>query len=178
MEATKRQLWALFCLTGKDWRGKSLTKEEASKLISQYKKEKDKEMYRVIEAIKRGIERGYKAEKETEEPMAIIYDADLAGNPIPDGKMYVHERFSGCGTVYLGVYKEMKLINILKRIREMKRLPFTVEIGKSRIGHSVVINGRSYSNGNIESLTAWYRCIAEELRKIGYDNVYPLSYLD
>ena len=34
-KATSRQLWALYCITKKDYRNDNLTKEEASKLISE-----------------------------------------------------------------------------------------------------------------------------------------------
>ena len=34
-KATPRQLWALYCITKKDYRNSNLTKEEASKLISE-----------------------------------------------------------------------------------------------------------------------------------------------
>ena len=34
-KATSRQLWALYCITKKDYRNENLTKEEASKLISE-----------------------------------------------------------------------------------------------------------------------------------------------
>ena len=36
--ATKRQRWALFCLTKKDYREVCISKEEASTMISQYNK--------------------------------------------------------------------------------------------------------------------------------------------
>ena len=35
LKATSRQLWALYCITKKDYRNENLTKEEASKLISE-----------------------------------------------------------------------------------------------------------------------------------------------
>ena len=46
-KATPRQLWALYCITKKDYRNSNLTKEEAAKLISKlgspdYKKVKKK----------------------------------------------------------------------------------------------------------------------------------------
>ena len=34
-KATSRQLWALYCITKKDYRNENLTKEEAAKLISE-----------------------------------------------------------------------------------------------------------------------------------------------
>ena len=34
-KATSRQLWALYCITKKDYRNKNLSKEEAAKLISE-----------------------------------------------------------------------------------------------------------------------------------------------
>lgn len=38
--ASRKQLWALYCLTKKDYRGKSLTMGEASKLIEKFNAEK------------------------------------------------------------------------------------------------------------------------------------------
>lgn len=40
LPATKKQLWALFCLTKKDHRDKNLTMEQASDLIGKFKKDK------------------------------------------------------------------------------------------------------------------------------------------
>ena len=34
-KATSRQLWALYCITKKDYRNENLSKEEAAKLISE-----------------------------------------------------------------------------------------------------------------------------------------------
>ncbi len=36
MEATSRQLWALYCATKKDYRNEKLTKEQASKMLSEF----------------------------------------------------------------------------------------------------------------------------------------------
>lgn len=36
-KATSRQLWALYCITKRDYRGDNLSKKEASELIASFK---------------------------------------------------------------------------------------------------------------------------------------------
>lgn len=40
--ATKRQLWALYCITKQDWRNKNISKDEASKLINKLNNKNNK----------------------------------------------------------------------------------------------------------------------------------------
>lgn len=51
--ATKRQLWALFCMTKKDYRNENLTKGEASELISKLMAEKNGEKSNVTATTKK-----------------------------------------------------------------------------------------------------------------------------
>jgi len=56
--ATKRQRWALFCLTKEDWREKSITKQEAKELIDAYTKDKGIPNMRAKTIINRAIMQG------------------------------------------------------------------------------------------------------------------------
>jgi hypothetical protein len=60
--ATSRQLWALFCMTKKDYRGKGLTKQQASDLIGELKSGKK------IEDV------GEKKQKEDENALVKVGD--------------------------------------------------------------------------------------------------------
>jgi len=48
VEATKRQRWALFCLTRLDWRQVDLSKEEASEIIRLFKQGKRREALQFV----------------------------------------------------------------------------------------------------------------------------------
>jgi len=134
-KATKRQLWALYTLTGKDYRDSGITKEEARSLISELKKEKQKE----LEKFKNLIERATLAaniaaddrleELERQGPRYAVIDCDpITGKEKPDGAHIDPETgkqkpgwqmldLCGGGWVRLSYKgKNRKFINALKRI--------------------------------------------------------------
>lgn len=66
--ATSRQLWALFCMTKKDYRGKGLTKQQASDLISELNSGKK------IEDVTTKEKKPVKNQKEDENALVKVGD--------------------------------------------------------------------------------------------------------
>lgn len=58
--ASKKQLWALFCITKQDWRDKGLTKGEASELIQKYSNNSERHQKAVATAVKKSKENAIK----------------------------------------------------------------------------------------------------------------------
>ena len=112
--ASKKQLWALYCITKQDWRDKNLTKGEASELIQKYSSERtiqNKEAL-TVNSIKKDIIQNLKPklDKQMEKAFgnqSVVGDADLEGNLIPGGKRY---KFfgSGCGWAWVKYDKRNK----------------------------------------------------------------------
>ena len=115
--ATKKQLWALFCIYKKDFRNQGLTKGEAAEMISKAQEEKpyvktkgkslDKQICEHIETYLKP-----KLDKKMEEAFgmqSVVGDADLEGNLVPGGKRY---KFfgGGCGFAWLKYDKRNKKI--------------------------------------------------------------------
>lgn len=190
-KATKKQLWALYCLTKKDYRDQNLTKDEANVLIQ---KAIEKHYGVSVETTKKtlleAIEKAYEVERQfyEKEPDTVIYESDLSGTPLSKGKKYYVEKFSGCGIAYLLV--ESKFIKMVKKISNLKttRLKnITAKVGKHTLSFSkhynlsgyyiCVVDNKSYSNGNINCLVAFYDTIANALSKIGF-KVTVFSNLD
>ena len=113
--ASKKQLWALFCITKQDWRDKNLTKGEASELIQKYSGERPKAGATgksLDSKIKEDIMNNLKPKLDKQMAKAfglqsVVGDADLEGNLIPGGKRY---KFfgSGCGFAWVKYDKRNK----------------------------------------------------------------------
>lgn len=120
--ATKRQLWALFCITKEDWRGKGLTKAEASDLIKKLgdkkhtKKTSKKNSY--VEIYEKAFAAGLAALKAaTPVPMVVQQHADMMNDHSP----VVKEWFvadGACGFAWVNVKckgEGLKFINAMKK---------------------------------------------------------------
>ena len=126
--ASKKQLWALFCITKQDWRGKNLTKGEASELIQKYSGERPKAAATgksLDSKIKEDIMSNLKPKLDKQMAKAFglqsVVDADLEGNLIPGGKRY---KFfgSGCGWAWVKYDKRnKKLGEILDKYDDIYR---------------------------------------------------------
>lgn len=115
--ASKKQLWALFCIYKKDFRNQGLTKGEAAEMISKaqeekpYVKTKGKSLdAQICEHIETYLKP--KLDEKMEEAFgmqSVVGDADLEGNLIPGGKRY---KFfgGGCGFAWLKYDKRNKKI--------------------------------------------------------------------
>lgn len=129
--ASKKQLWALFCITKQDWRGKNLTKGEASELIQKYSGERTTQNKEALttNSIKKDIIQNLKPklDKQMEKAFgmqSVVGDADLEGNLIPGGKRY---KFfgSGCGWAWVKYDKRnKKLGEVLDKYDEVYRKGF------------------------------------------------------
>jgi len=174
MQATKRQLWALYCITKKDWRGENLTFEKASEMLSELTRESREKENKVLSAIINGRKKGIEAMKEFREPDAIIYETEgLSERPKEGRKAYYEKSFSGCGWCYLLTW-DRELVRILKRIakkdkeeEEWRHKEFTLQ--KNYQSGWKIKCAECYSNGHIERLKAYYKGIKEELEKLGYE---------
>lgn len=129
--ASKKQLWALFCITKQDWRGKNLTKGEASELIQKYSGERTTQNKESLStnSIKKDIIQNLKPKLDKQMAKAfgmqsVVGDADLEGNLIPGGKRY---KFfgSGCGWAWVKYDKRnKKLGEVLDKYDEIYRKGF------------------------------------------------------
>lgn len=129
--ASKKQLWALFCITKQDWRDKNLTKGEASELIQKYSGERTTQNKESLStnSIKKDIIQNLKPklDKQMEKAFgmqSVVGDADLEGNLIPGGKRY---KFfgSGCGWAWVKYDKRnKKLGEVLDKYDEIYRKGF------------------------------------------------------
>lgn len=129
--ASKKQLWALFCITKQDWRGKNLTKGEASELIQKYSGERTTQNKEALttNSIKKDIIQNLKPklDKQMEKAFgmqSVVGDADLEGNLIPGGKRY---KFfgSGCGWAWVKYDKRnKKLGEVLDKYDDVYRKVF------------------------------------------------------
>lgn len=111
ISATPRQLWALYCITKKDYRNENLTKEEAASLIKKlgdpnYKKTSKKSIdEQLLAYLKEHINEIYDACTAELGIKSIVED----DNHIPekDRKRYAFVG-SGCGITYLRYRKNNK----------------------------------------------------------------------
>lgn len=133
--ASKKQLWALFCITKQDWRDKGLTKGEASELIQKYSNNSERHQKALATAkSKQSLESKIgedimtnlkpKLDKQMAKAFgmqSVVGDADLEGNLIPGGKRY---KFfgSGCGWAWVKYDKRnKKLGEILDKYDDIYR---------------------------------------------------------
>lgn len=129
--ASKKQLWALFCITKQDWRDKNLTKGEASELIQKYSSERPTQNKEALStnSIKKDIIQNLKPKLDKQMAKAfgmqsVVGDADLEGNLIPGRKRY---KFfgSGCGWAWVKYDKRnKKLGEVLDKYDDVYRKVF------------------------------------------------------
>ena len=129
--ASKKQLWALFCITKQDWRDKNLTKGEASELIQKYSGERTTQNKEALStnSIKKDIIQNLKPKLDKQMAKAfgmqsVVGDADLEGNLIPGLKRY---KFfgSGCGWAWVKYDKRnKKLGEVLDKYDDVYRKVF------------------------------------------------------
>lgn len=136
--ASKKQLWALFCITKQDWRDKGLTKGEASELIQKYSNNSERHQKAVATAkSKQSLESKIgedimtnlkpKLDKQMAKAFglqSVVGDADLEGNLIPGRKRY---KFfgSGCGWAWVKYDKRnKKLGEVLDKYDDIYRKGF------------------------------------------------------
>lgn len=110
--ATPRQLWALYCITKKDYRNENLTKEEAASLIKELGDPNYKKVYKkktlseeLLEYLKSNIDELYKDVQAEIGYKSIVEDDTHV--PEKDRKRYAFVGL-GCGITYLKYRKNNK----------------------------------------------------------------------
>ena len=113
-KATKKQLWALFCITKKDYRDSDISFEEASRLIEEANRNK-KDYVSILEmAEKAGMEAH---EAKIPVPMIVQQHSNVLDDNSPVLKEYhVSEGFCGFAWIVIPYKGEgIKFINALKK---------------------------------------------------------------
>jgi len=107
--ATPRQRWALYCITHKDYRNETLSKEEAARLIKElgdlnYKKKSKRSIKtELLEYLKENINELYSA-VESEMQLKSVVETDS----LNDNKKRYLFIGGGCGITYLKYRKNNK----------------------------------------------------------------------
>ncbi len=120
--ATKRQLWALFCITKEDHRDKGLTKSEASDLIKlkggKKKTTKKAKTNHYIDLFNKAIAAGKEAlDAATPTPMIVQQHASVFDDNSPVVEEW-HVEGGVCGFAWVNVKckgEGLKFINALKK---------------------------------------------------------------
>ena len=122
--ATPRQLWALYCITKKDYRNENLTKEEAASLIKELGDPNYKKVYKkktlseeLLEYLKSNIDELYK-DVQAEIGYKSIVEDDAH---VPENK---RKRFAfvgcGCGITWLKYRKSKRAEEIDEAARKFR----------------------------------------------------------
>lgn len=120
--ATKRQRWALFCITKEDWRDRDITKREASDLIgklgSKKKTAKKTKTNHYVELFNKAIAAGKEAlEAATPTPMVVQRHANMFDDNSPVEESWYVEG-GVCGFAWVNVKckgEGLRFINALKK---------------------------------------------------------------
>lgn len=183
--ATRKQLWALFCITKEDHRGKGLTKGEASKLIDELggkgkKKGKGKKAtpkvdkaWKYVELLADAIVAGNKALAAcTPNPMIVTeHESPFDDNSPVKNSWYVAD--GACGFAWVNVKckgEGLKFINALKKLGKLDRWRKDSYYG----GYTFWVRE---GNQSIAKKEAFANAFADVLREAGI-NCYANSRLD
>lgn len=170
-KATKKQLWALFCITKKDYRDSDISFEEASRLIEEANRNK-KDYVSILEmAEKAGMEAH---EAKIPVPMIVQQHSNvLDDNSEVEKQWYVPSGVCGFAWVVIPYKGEgIKFINALKKKGIFKE---NGKISKSYYGgyHYWV----STMTQSMEKKEAFAREFSRVLQENGID-CYPTSRMD
>ncbi len=104
--ATKRQLYALWLITHQDWRGKGLTKQQASDMIREASRKsirKAEAESDVKQIISEAIEAGLKAARDARpKPMVVVTHQNMADDSSPiERAEFVSEGPCGFASVHI-----------------------------------------------------------------------------
>ena len=121
--ATRRQLWALFCITKEDWRERGLTKAEASDLIKKlgnkkHTKKKSSKKNDYVALHEKALAAGMKALNEcVPNPMVVQQHANMMDDNSPVVKSwYVGDGVCGFAWVRVKCKGEgLRFINAMKK---------------------------------------------------------------
>lgn len=171
--ATKRQTWALFCLTKQDYRNKGLSKEQASKLISELSEAQNKTRWtesKVKAVIREARIAGGKAAdimlgklQEQGPKFAVVNDPEYGG----DGKI-AGVMLDVCGMATMRILARGKFYLLCKKLSENdKSLRFLCQRGYYGGGRLSIFDMTGRQELSVNETA--YRAAAEVLANYGIE---------
>lgn len=192
MEATKKQLWALYCLTKKDYRNSGLTKEEASNLLSELIGDKETKENKPVKAqislkdeliqyLNSNISKIVEAAKESLKIESVVMNDTRFVKD--DGKRYAFVGF-GCAFVWIEFDKRSKkakeIYQIARQIRYDYSTTFEKQFDKKVVEYynniGCPLKALFQQDENIQNAYFWL--ITEFMKYKGVKNAYVMSRLD
>lgn len=190
-EATKKQLWALYCLTKKDYRNSGLSKEEASNLLSELigdkETKKDKPVKaqislkeELIQYLNSNISKIVEAANDSLKIESVIENDPMY---MKEKKRYAFVGF-GCAFVWIEFDKRSKkakeIYQIARQIRYDYSATFEKQFDKKVVEYykniGCPLQALFQQDENIQNAYFWL--ITEFMKYKGVKNAYVMSRLD
>lgn len=190
-EATKKQLWALYCLTKKDYRNSGLSKEEASNLLSELigdkETKKDKPVKaqislkeELIQYLNSNISKIVEAANDSLKIESVIENDPMY---MKEKKRYAFVGF-GCAFVWIEFDKRSKkakeIYQIARQIRYDYSATFEKQFDKKVVEYykniGCPLQALFQQDENIQNAYFWL--ITEFMKHKGVKNAYVMSRLD
>lgn len=190
-EATKKQLWALYCLTKKDYRNSGLSKEEASNLLSELigdkETKKDKPVKaqislkeELIQYLNSNISKIVEAANDSLKIESVIENDPMY---MKEKKRYAFVGF-GCAFVWIEFDKRSKkakeIYQIARQIRYDYSVTFEKQFDKKVVEYynniGCPLQALFQQDENIQNAYFWL--ITEFMKYKGVKNAYVMSRLD
>lgn len=191
-EATKKQLWALYCLTKKDYRNSGLSKEEASNLLSELigdkETKKDKPVKaqislkeELIQYLNSNISKIVEAANDSLKIESVVMNDTRFMKD--NGKRYAFVGF-GCAFVWIEFDKRSKkakeIYQIARQIRYDYSVTFEKQFDKKVVEYynniGCPLQALFQQDENIQNAYFWL--ITEFMKYKGVKNAYVMSRLD
>lgn len=190
-EATKKQLWALYCLTKKDYRNSGLSKEEASNLLSELigdkETKKDKPVKaqislkeELIQYLNSNISKIVEAANDSLKIESVIENDPMY---MKEKKRYAFVGF-GCAFVWIEFDKRSKkakeIYQIARQIRYDYSATFEKQFDKKVVEYykniGCPLQALFQQDENIQNAYFWL--VTEFMKYKGVKNAYVMSRLD
>lgn len=191
-EATKKQLWALYCLTKKDYRNSGLSKEEASNLLSELIGDKETKTNKPVKAqislkdeliqyLNSNISKIVEAAKDSLKIESIVMNDTRYMKD--NGKRYAFVGF-GCAFVWIEFDKRSKkakeIYQIARQIRYDYSTTFEKQFDKKVVEYykniGCPLQALFQQDENIQNAYFWL--VTEFMKYKGVKNAYVMSRLD
>lgn len=191
-EATKKQLWALYCLTKKDYRNSGLSKEEASNLLSELIGDKETKTNKPVKAqislkdeliqyLNSNISKIVEAAKDSLKIESIVMNDTRYMKD--NGKRYAFVGF-GCAFVWIEFDKRSKkakeIYQIARQIRYDYSATFEKQFDKKVVEYykniGCPLQALFQQDENIQNAYFWL--VTEFMKYKGVKNAYVMSRLD
>lgn len=192
MEATKKQLWALYCITKKDYRNSGLTKEEASNLLSELIGDKETKENKPVKAqislkdeliqyLNANVSKIVEAAKESLQIESVVMNDTRFVKD--DGKRYAFVGF-GCAFVWIEFDKRSKkakeIYEVARQIRYEYSATFEKQFDKEVVEYynniGCPLKALFQQDENIQNAYFWL--VTEFMKYKGVKNAYVMSRLD